>query len=58
MGLETAIYYHQFGHGGPPPLSMMNKWFTHYLHGIENDIEKNYITIQAPENFPITKFQF
>ena len=40
MGLNTAIYYHQYGHGGPPPLPMMNKWFTHYLHGIENDIEK------------------
>ena len=39
MGLETGIYYHQFGHGGPPPVSMMNKWFTHYLHGIENGIE-------------------
>ena len=39
MGLETAIYYHQFGHGGPPPLSMMNKWFTHYLHGVDNGIE-------------------
>ncbi|MEC5158216.1 Xaa-Pro dipeptidyl-peptidase [Chryseobacterium sp. MP_3.2] len=41
MGLETAIYYHQNGHGGPPPLEMMNKWFTHYLFGIENGIEKN-----------------
>lgn len=39
MGLETAIYYHQFGHGGPPPISMMNKWFTHYLFGIDNGIE-------------------
>lgn len=39
MGLETAIYYHQFGHGGPPPVSMMNKWFTHYLHGVDNGIE-------------------
>ncbi|KJD33110.1 x-prolyl-dipeptidyl aminopeptidase [Tamlana nanhaiensis] len=39
MGLETAIYYHQFGHGGPPPLSMMNKWFTHYLFDVDNDIE-------------------
>jgi X-Pro dipeptidyl-peptidase len=39
MGLETAIYYHQFGHGGPPPVSMMNKWFTHYLFGIDNGIE-------------------
>lgn len=39
MGLNTGIYYHQFGHGGPPPVSMMNKWFTHYLHGIDNGIE-------------------
>ncbi|WP_298552531.1 Xaa-Pro dipeptidyl-peptidase [uncultured Algibacter sp.] len=39
MGLETGVYYHQYGHGGPPPVSMMNKWFTHYLHGIENGIE-------------------
>lgn len=40
MGLETAIYYHQNGHGGNPPLEMMNKWFTHYLFGIDNGIEK------------------
>lgn len=39
-GLDTQIYYHQNGHGGPPPLSMMNRWFTHYLHGIDNGIEK------------------
>ncbi len=39
MGLETAIYYHQFGHGGPPPMPMLNKWFTHYLHGVDNGIE-------------------
>lgn len=40
-GLPTQIYYHQNGHGGPPPLSMMNKWFTRYLHGIENGVENN-----------------
>ncbi|MFD1063619.1 Xaa-Pro dipeptidyl-peptidase [Winogradskyella litorisediminis] len=39
MGLPTAIYYHQQGHGGPPPTSMMNKWFTKYLHGVDNGIE-------------------
>ena len=39
MGLHTGIYYHQFGHGGPPPVDMMNKWFTHYLHGIDNGVE-------------------
>jgi len=39
MGLPVRIYYHQNGHGGPPPLSMMNRWFTRYLYGIENGIE-------------------
>ena len=39
-GLPTQIYYHQNGHGGPPPTSMMNKWFTKYLHGIDNGVEK------------------
>ncbi|GAA4303304.1 Xaa-Pro dipeptidyl-peptidase [Aestuariibaculum suncheonense] len=40
MGLETQIYYHQNGHGGPPPVEMMNRWFTHYLFGIDNGVEK------------------
>ena len=39
-GLPTQIYYHQVGHGGPPPTSMMNRWFTKYLHGIDNGVEK------------------
>ncbi|MCK0156623.1 Xaa-Pro dipeptidyl-peptidase [Cellulophaga sp. F20128] len=40
-GLPTQIYYHQNGHGGPPPMTLMNRWFTHYLHGIENGVEKD-----------------
>lgn len=40
-GLPTQIFYHQGGHGGPPPLSMMNRWFTRYLHGIENGVEND-----------------
>ncbi len=38
-GVPCMIYYHQYGHGGPPPMSMMNRWFTRYLHGIENGVE-------------------
>lgn len=38
-GIPHQVYYHQKGHGGPPPLSMMNKWFTRYLHGVENGVE-------------------
>ena len=41
MGLPTQIYYHQFGHGGPPPMKMMNRWFTRYLHGVENGVEND-----------------
>jgi X-Pro dipeptidyl-peptidase len=41
MGLPTQIYYHQNGHGGPPPLRMMNRWFSKYLHGIENNVAKD-----------------
>ncbi|WP_316784095.1 Xaa-Pro dipeptidyl-peptidase [Pedobacter frigiditerrae] len=39
-GIPAKIYYHQGGHGGPPPLQMMNRWFTRYLFGIENGVEK------------------
>ena len=38
-GIPAQIYYHQAGHGGPPPIKMMNRWFTRYLHGIENNVE-------------------
>lgn len=41
MGIPVQLYYHQNGHGGPPPFSMMNRWFTRYLHGIENGVEND-----------------
>lgn len=41
MGLPTQVYYHQNGHGGPPPMKMMNRWFTRYLHGVENNVEND-----------------
>ena len=41
QGIPHQIYYHQNGHGGPPPMKMMNRWFTRYLHGIENNVEKD-----------------
>ncbi|MDA1027719.1 MAG: Xaa-Pro dipeptidyl-peptidase [Bacteroidetes bacterium] len=34
-------YYHQGGHGGDPPLTMSNRWFTRYLYGIENGVEND-----------------
>ena len=38
-GVPSRIFYHQGGHGGAPPLKMMNRWFTRYLHGAENGVE-------------------
>ena len=37
--VPLQAYYHQGGHGGAPPLEMMNKWFTRYLYGVENGVE-------------------
>ncbi|MBP9897674.1 MAG: Xaa-Pro dipeptidyl-peptidase [Gemmatimonadales bacterium] len=34
-------YYHQGGHGGEPPMVLMNRWFTRYLFGIENGVERD-----------------
>ena len=33
-------YYHQGGHGGDPPLTMMNRWFTRYLYDVPNGVEQ------------------
>ncbi|QQS40448.1 MAG: Xaa-Pro dipeptidyl-peptidase [Acidobacteriota bacterium] len=41
MGLPVQIFYHQGGHGGPPPMTLMNRWFTRYLHGVQNGVEND-----------------
>lgn len=38
-GVPCRIFLHQGGHGGPPPMEMMNRWFTRYLFGVENGVE-------------------
>ena len=38
-GVPVQSYFHQGGHGGEPPLKQMNRWFTRYLHGIQNNVE-------------------
>ena len=40
-GVPVQAYYHQGGHGGAPPIGMMNRWFTRYLHGVKNGVEKD-----------------
>ncbi|WP_316792629.1 Xaa-Pro dipeptidyl-peptidase [Pedobacter frigoris] len=51
-GLPVQIYYHQGGHGGPPPMKMMNRWFTRYLFGVENGVEKDPKAWIVRENEP------
>jgi len=38
--VPLRAYFHQGGHGGPPPLEMMNRWFTRYLYGVDNGVER------------------
>jgi X-Pro dipeptidyl-peptidase len=40
-GVPTQFFCHQAGHGGPPPLALMNRWFTRYLYGVENGVEED-----------------
>lgn len=49
-GVPVQTYYHQGGHGGNPPMRMMNRWFSRYLYGIENGVEQDaraWITREA-----------
>ena len=39
-GVPAMAYFHQGGHGGPPPMELMNRWFTRYLYGVENGVEE------------------
>ena len=40
-GVPAQAFFHQGGHGGPPPLELMNRWFTRYLYGVENGVEND-----------------
>ncbi len=40
-GVPSQAYFHQGGHGGPPPLELMNRWFTRYLYDVENGVEND-----------------
>jgi len=37
--LPVQLYLHQGGHGGDPPFAMKNRWFTRWLHEVENEVE-------------------
>jgi len=38
--LPVHAYWNQGGHGAFPPDFMINRWFTHYLYGVNNGVDK------------------
>jgi X-Pro dipeptidyl-peptidase len=40
-GVPHQLYWHQGGHGGSPPLIRTNRWFSHYLWGVDNGVEND-----------------
>jgi X-Pro dipeptidyl-peptidase len=38
-GVPVQVYFHQGGHGGAPPLELVNRWLTRWVHGVENGVE-------------------
>jgi X-Pro dipeptidyl-peptidase len=36
---SAKIYMSQGGHGAPPPADIQNKWWAHYLYGIDNGVD-------------------
>ena len=38
--VPLRAYFHQGGHGGNPPLEMMNRWFTRFLYDVRNGVEQ------------------
>jgi X-Pro dipeptidyl-peptidase len=55
-GIPLRVYWHQGGHGGPPPLDMMNRWFTRFLFGVHNGVEQGpqawIVREDAPRDAP------
>ena len=55
-GVEHKIYWHQGGHGGPPPDDVLNRWFTHYLYDVDNGVEDEPRALIRRENGALTPY--
>jgi X-Pro dipeptidyl-peptidase len=53
QGTPAALYLHQGGHGGPPTLELRNKWFSRYLYGVDNGVDKDPRLYVVREGQPI-----
>ena len=38
--VPLRMYFHQGGHGGDPPLAMVNRWFSRFLYDIPNGVDQ------------------
>ena len=47
LGKPVSLFLHQGGHGGDPPLDLQNRWFSHYLYGIDNGVEDSVWVISS-----------
>ena len=36
---KAKLYMHQGGHGGGPPAEIVEKWWAHYLYGVDNGVD-------------------
>ncbi|HEX6812001.1 MAG TPA: Xaa-Pro dipeptidyl-peptidase [Planctomycetota bacterium] len=57
-GLPCMAFFHQGGHGGPPPRKLVNRWFTRFLHGVDNGVEKDpraWIVRESSEDKRVTE---
>jgi len=40
-GVPTQVFFHQGGHGGGATMEITNRWFTRYVCGVQNGVEKD-----------------
>ncbi len=55
-GVPHKIYWHQGGHGGPPPADVLNRWFTRYLYGVRNGVEREPRALVQREDNSLVKY--
>ncbi len=48
----AMLYLHQGGHGGAPPMEVMNQWWSHYLYGVDNGIDRAPRALIMREGLP------
>jgi X-Pro dipeptidyl-peptidase len=53
QGTPAALYLHQGGHGGSPTPELRNKWFSHYLYGVDNGVDKDPRLYVVREGQPV-----